>query len=117
MRRSVLDRLGTFRPLLEDSACSEVGRDRLICSSSSTFLGERIFPAASADEIQTFGSLGLGFSSPRAIAIVRALISETGITPIRSTRPGAVTLALRITLAIVHVPFLEDPVNLVPEVY
>src|SRR5215212_9481881 len=93
---SVRERFDTSRPVRSARACRDCGRASRIRARSARFLFESTFPRLSADGNQIFGSSLAGFTSPRAIAMLRAFIASTLAMPIRSV---GVVLRLRITLA------------------
>src|ERR1700735_3106174 len=76
----VRDKFDFLRPVNSASSASDFGSDFLIVPSSSRFFSDNTLTRLSVEGNQTFGSPGPGFSSPRAMAIVRAFMSAYDAT-------------------------------------
>nr|KIU67086.1 hypothetical protein TR92_18250 [Brucella anthropi] len=68
--------MGFARPVIRDSSSSEPGDCSSMTRSNSRFPLERSCANDSMDVNHTFGLPSAGFSSPRAIRMVRAFISS-----------------------------------------
>ncbi|MFC3528856.1 hypothetical protein ACFOMH_11775 [Paracoccus mangrovi] len=72
----VRERLEPARPVISASSSSDAGALSAMMRSSSRLPADRTLAKDSVEVNHTFGSPGVGFSSPRAIRMVRAFISS-----------------------------------------
>src|ERR1700689_1309796 len=77
----VRDKFDFLRPVNSASSARDFGSDFLIVPSNRRFFSDNTLTRLSVEGNQTFGSPGPGFSSPRAMAIVRAFMSAYDAIP------------------------------------